>query len=64
LPLVTPAQLTSPTGQLIAAEPDGNATPHGRAVIALTHAVDRQPEAALRTLRHWLKDGANEEAVT
>jgi hypothetical protein len=33
-------------------------------VIALTHAVDREPEAALRTLRHWLKDGANEEAAT
>jgi flagellar M-ring protein FliF len=64
LPLVTPAQLAGPAGQLIAAEPDGDATPHGRAVIALTHAVDREPEAALRTLRHWLKDGANEEAAT
>ncbi len=64
LPPVTPAHLASPGGQLIAAEPDGVATPHGRAVIALTHAVDRQPEAALRTLRLWLKDGANEEAVT
>ena len=38
-------------------------TPHGRAVTALTDAVDRHPEAALRTLRHWLKDGASEEAA-
>jgi hypothetical protein len=64
LPQVTPAHLASPGGQLIAAEPDGAATPHGRAVIALTYAVDCQPEAALRTLRLWLKDGASEEAVT
>jgi flagellar M-ring protein FliF len=51
------------SGQLIAAEPDDEATPHGRAVLALTHAVDRHPEAALNTLRHWLKDGASEEAA-
>jgi flagellar M-ring protein FliF len=63
LQLVAPAQAT-PSGQLIAGHPDGEVTPHARAVIALTDAVDRHPEAALRTLRHWLKDGANEVAAT
>jgi hypothetical protein len=51
------------SGQLVAGQPDDETTPHGRAVLALTHAVDRHPEAALRTLRHWLKDGASEAAM-
>jgi flagellar M-ring protein FliF len=63
LPLGSPAHGAA-AGQLIAARADGDATPHGRAVTALTEAVDRHPEAALRTLRHWLKDGAQEEAAT
>jgi flagellar M-ring protein FliF len=63
LHLSTPGQGLVPAGQLIAGRLDGEATPHGRAVIALTNAVDRDPEVALRTLRHWLKDGANEEAA-
>jgi flagellar M-ring protein FliF len=62
LQLAKPAATRS--GQLIAAEPDDEATPHGRAVLALTHAVDNHPEAALNTLRHWLKDGASEEPAT
>jgi flagellar M-ring protein FliF len=61
LQLVAPAAAIS-SGQLMA-EPDDEATPHRRAVSALTEAVDRHPEAALRTLRHWLTDGANEEAA-
>jgi flagellar biosynthesis/type III secretory pathway M-ring protein FliF/YscJ len=64
LPLGAPAHGAASAGQLIAAQPDGDATPHGRAVMALTEAVDHHPEAALRTLRHWLKDGAQEEAAT
>jgi hypothetical protein len=38
-------------------------TPHERAVVALVDAVDRHPDDALGTLRHWLKDGAREEAA-
>jgi flagellar M-ring protein FliF len=64
LQLMAPAPGATASGQLIARHPDGEATPHERAVIALTDAVDRHPDAALQTLRHWLKDGANEEAAT
>ena len=60
LRLIT-GQATGGGGQLMVAPADD--TPHGRAVTALTDAVDRHPEAALRTLRHWLKDGASEEAA-
>ena len=63
LQLMTPSQGSASPGQLVAAQPDDETTPHGRAVLALTHAVDRHPEAALRTLRHWLKDGASEAAA-
>jgi flagellar M-ring protein FliF len=52
-----------PPGQLIARDPDGERTPHERAVVALVDAVDRRPQEALGTLRHWLKDGASEEAA-
>ncbi len=61
LQLVAPAQ--GAAAQLVVEQPGGEATPHGRAVVALTDAVDRQPEAALRTLRQWLREGASEEAA-
>ena len=64
LQLAAPALDATSSGQLVARHPDGEATPHGRALSALTHAVDRHPEAALQTLRHWLKESANEEAAT
>jgi flagellar biosynthesis/type III secretory pathway M-ring protein FliF/YscJ len=63
LQLMTPSQGSAYSGQLIAGQPGDETTPHGRAVLALTHAVDRHPDAALRTLRHWLKDGASEAAM-
>jgi flagellar M-ring protein FliF len=63
LQLAAPAA-NAASGQLIARHADGDATAHGRAVLALTDAVDRHPEIALRTLRHWLKEGANQEAAT
>jgi flagellar M-ring protein FliF len=63
LQLMTAAEAAIPSGPLVAGRPEDEAASHGRAVMALTSAVDRDPEVALRTLRHWLKDGANEEAA-
>jgi flagellar M-ring protein FliF len=64
LQLAAPAAGAASSGQLVAHHPDGEASPHGRALSALTDAVDRHPEAALQTLRQWLKESANEEAAT
>jgi flagellar M-ring protein FliF len=59
-------QLAAPHGessrQLVARASGGDGTPHERAVVALVDAVDRDPDDALGTLRHWLKAGAREEA--
>lgn len=63
LQLAAPAPGAASSGELVARHPDGEDTPHGRALSALTDAVDRHPEAALQTLRHWLTESANEEAT-
>jgi flagellar M-ring protein FliF len=60
-----PAQLAGPrqgSGHMVASVSE-DGTPHERAVVALIDAVDRHPEEALGTLRHWLKSGAREEAA-
>jgi flagellar M-ring protein FliF len=61
--LSAPGQHAAPSGQLVAGQPDTVAAPHGQAVLALTDAVDRHPDVALRTLRHWLKEGTSEGAM-
>jgi flagellar M-ring protein FliF len=48
----------APLGVRIA---EAEGTPHERTVVALVDAVDRHPDDALRTLRHWLKAGVDEE---
>lgn len=48
-------------GQVVARSAEGDGTPHERTVVALVDAVDRHPEDAVRTLRHWLKAGVTEE---
>jgi flagellar M-ring protein FliF len=63
LQLPTVAEGAIAPGALMAGRPEDGTSSHGRAVMALTSAVDRHPEVALRTLRHWLKEGANEEAA-
>jgi flagellar M-ring protein FliF len=58
-------QLAAPrqgSGQMVVSVAE-QGTPHERAVVALIDAVDRQPDDALGTLRHWLKGGAREEAA-
>jgi flagellar M-ring protein FliF len=54
---------TGAAGASLGQSPEDHRTPHEQAVVALGHAVDRQPEDALGTLRHWLRDGAREEAA-
>ena len=57
------AQLAAPrqgSGHMVANVAE-EGTPHERAVVALIDAVDRHPDEALGTLRHWLKSGAREE---
>ena len=63
LPPPTSGHGAGSAGRQLAAPSEGEATPHGRAVLALTDAVDRHPDIALRTLRNWLKDGVGEEAA-
>jgi len=51
----------SPGQMVVSVAQEG--TPHERAVVTLVDAVDRHPDDALGTLRHWLKDGGRGEAA-
>jgi flagellar biosynthesis/type III secretory pathway M-ring protein FliF/YscJ len=50
------------TGPLDRGAPKVVASEHDQALLALTDAVDRYPDEALRTLRRWLQEGAQGEA--
>ena len=62
--LGTPEQaMPGLAGQLDRGVPQVVASEHEQALLALVDAVDRYPDEALRTLRRWLQDGAEAEAL-